>query len=123
VFYVQYAHARIRSDMRTATERAGWAALSPTPTSPLLHSREGLELLRVLASYRMSSARRDRSAHANKVTTWVAELAAPPASSTMLRGWRGVSAELTQAGSGSSRACGSAVVALSLLGFSAPESM
>src|SRR3982074_2121033 len=48
VFYVQYAHARIRSIMRTAAERrVVRGPLADTDLSLLVHERE-LELLRVL---------------------------------------------------------------------------
>ena len=77
VFYVQMAHARIRSIERVAAERGvDRACRSPTSTSALLvHERE-LEVLRVAVRAARGGRRsrpRDRAPH--KVTTWVRELA------------------------------------------------
>ena len=75
VFYVQMAHARIRSIERVAAERGVQrVALADADLSLLAHERE-LEVLRVLSTLPdvVGSACADRSPH--RVTTWVRELA------------------------------------------------
>jgi len=125
VFYVQYAHARIHSIARKATE-AGIvrAPLAEADLSLLTHERE-LDLLRKLSELPevVALACVDRAPH--KVTTWVRELAdrfhgfyhdcyvigdVPPAL-TQARLWLVESARIGLA------------IGLDLLGVSAPESM
>jgi arginyl-tRNA synthetase len=75
VFYVQMAHARIRSIERVAGERGvERVALADADLSALTHERE-LEVLRVLSTLPdvLVSACTDRAPH--RVTTWVRELA------------------------------------------------
>ncbi|HVN49901.1 MAG TPA: arginine--tRNA ligase, partial [Acidimicrobiales bacterium] len=75
VFYVQMAHARIRSIERVAAERGVQRApLDDADLALLTHERE-LEVLRVLSTLPdvVGSACADRTPH--RVTTWVRELA------------------------------------------------
>jgi arginyl-tRNA synthetase len=126
VFYVQYAHARIRSIMRTAAERrVVRGPLADTDLSLLVHERE-LELLRVLGELPDVVNEACTKRAPNKVTTWVRELAGA------FHGFfhdcyvmgDGVSPELTQARLWLIEGVRvGLVVALSLLGVSAPESM
>src|SRR5258706_1476746 len=126
VFYVQYAHARIRSIMRTAAERGVVRGpLIDTDLSLLMHERE-LELLRVLGELPDVVNEACTKRAPNKVTTWVRELAGA------FHGFfhdcyvmgDGVSPELTQARLWLIDGVRvGLVVALSLLGASAPESM
>ncbi len=126
VFYVQYAHARIRSIMRTAAERGVVRGpLIDTDLSLLMHERE-LELLRVLGELPDVVNEACTKRAPNKVTTWVRELAGA------FHGFfhdcyvmgDGVSPELTQARLWLIEGVRvGLVVALSLLGASAPESM
>ena len=126
VFYVQYAHARIRSIMRTAAERGVVRGpLADTDLSLLIHERE-LELLRVLGELPGVVGEACTKRAPNKVTTWVRELAGA------FHGFfhdcyvmgEGVSPELTQARLWLIEGVRvGLVVALALLGVSAPESM
>ena len=126
VFYVQYAHARIRSIMRTAAERGVVRGpLVDADLSLLMHERE-LELLRVLGELPDVVGEACAKRAPNKVTTWVRELAGA------FHGFfhdcyvmgDGVSPELTQARLWLIEGVRvGLVVALSLLGVSAPESM
>jgi arginyl-tRNA synthetase len=126
VFYVQYAHARIRSIERVAAERGvERGALDSTDLSLLVHERE-LDLLRTLVDLPdvVTNACEERAPH--KVTAWVRELA------DRFHGFyhdcyvmgEGVSPELTQARLWlvESARVGLAI-GLGLLGVSAPESM
>jgi arginyl-tRNA synthetase len=75
VYYVQYAHARIRSIEREARDRGVTRApLADIDPALLTHERE-LEVLRVLSELpdTLAAACVDRAPH--KVTTWVRELA------------------------------------------------
>jgi arginyl-tRNA synthetase len=126
VFYVQYAHARIHSIGKKASElgvtRADLAAVN---LSPLTHERE-IELLRTLSTLPevVELACNDRAPH--KVTAWVRELADRfhgfyhdcrilgedvPAETTQARLWLVEASRIGFA------------VALDLLGVDAPESM
>ena len=126
VFYVQYAHARIRSIMRTAAERGVVRGpLADADLSLLTHDRE-LELLRVLGELPGVVGEACTKRAPNKVTTWVRELAGA------FHGFfhdcyvmgEGVSPELTQARLWLIEGVRvGLVVALALLGVSAPESM
>ncbi len=126
VFYVQYAHTRIASINRVATERGVTRApLAETDLSLLTHERE-LEVLRSLSELPdvVRIATVDRAPH--KVATWVRELA------DRFHGFYhdcyvmgdGVPPELTQARLWlvESARIGFAI-GLDLLGVSAPESM
>jgi arginyl-tRNA synthetase len=126
VYYVQYAHARIASIGRVASEQGvERRALDEVDLSPLTHERE-LELLRALADLPDVVAEACLTRAPHKVTTWVRELAG------RFHGFyhdcrvlgEGVDAEVTQArlwlveGTRVGLAIG-----LGLLGVSAPESM
>lgn len=126
VFYVQYAHARICSLAATAAERGTTRPpLEEAPLEALGHPRE-LEVLRTLHALGdvVAEAARERAPH--KLATWARQLAgafhgfyhdcpvlrsdvAPPLAAARL--WL---AEATRIG---------LVIALDLLGVSAPERM
>ena len=126
VFYVQYAHARIRSLAATAAERGvARPPLGEAQLEVLAHPRE-LEVLRTLHALpdAVAEAARERAPH--KLTTWVRELAAafhgfyhdcpvlrsdvdPPLAAARL--WLAEAARI------------GLVIALDLLGVSAPERM
>ncbi len=126
VFYVQYAHARICSLMATAAERGiARPPLDGVPLEVLTGPRE-LEVLRTLHALGdvVAEAARERAPH--KVTTWVRELAGafhgfyhdcpvlrsdidPPLAAARL--WLAEAARI------------GLVIALDLLGVSAPERM
>jgi arginyl-tRNA synthetase len=75
VFYVQMAHARIRSIKRVAAERGVTRVdIAEVDRTLLAHARE-LEVLRVLSTLPdvLGSACADRAPH--RITTWVRELA------------------------------------------------
>jgi arginyl-tRNA synthetase len=75
VFYVQMAHARIRSIKRVATERGVTRVdIAEVDRTLLAHERE-LEVLRVLSTLPdvVGSACADRAPH--RIATWVRELA------------------------------------------------
>ncbi|MDQ6928742.1 MAG: DALR anticodon-binding domain-containing protein, partial [Actinomycetota bacterium] len=126
VFYVQYAHARIASIDRVASERSvERIPLDDVNLSLLVHERE-LDLLRSLSELPdvVRDACRTRAPH--KVSTWVRELAG------RFHGFyhdcyvmgEGVSAELTQARlSLVDAARVGLAIGMDLLGVSAPESM
>lgn len=126
VYYVQYAHARIHSIGKKATELGVTRApLGEVDLSPLTHERE-LEVLRTLSTLPevVELACVERAPH--KVTAWVRELAdrfhsfyhdcrvlgddVPPAT-TQARLWL---VEATRVG---------LAIGLDLLGVAAPESM
>jgi len=126
VFYVQYAHARICSIMRTAAERGVVRRpLAEVGLDLLVHERE-LELLRVLGELPDVVAEACVNRAPNKVTAWVRELAGAfhgffhdcyVMSDT-------VAPELTQARLWLVEAARvGLVIGLDLLGVSAPESM
>ncbi len=126
VFYVQYAHARIHSIGKKASELGVTRAdLADVDLAPLTHDRE-LELLRTLSTLPevVELACNDRAPH--KVTAWVRELAdrfhgfyhdcrilgdEVPAETTQARLWLVEASRIGFA------------VALDLLGVAAPESM
>ena len=126
VFYVQYAHARIHSIGKKASELGvARADLAAVDLAPLTHDRE-IELLRTLSTLPevVELACNDRAPH--KVTAWVRELAdrfhgfyhdcrilgeEVPAETTQARLWLVESSRIGFA------------VALDLLGVDAPESM
>jgi arginyl-tRNA synthetase len=126
VFYVQYAHARIHSIGKKASELGVTRAdLATVDLSPLTHERE-IELLRTLSTLPevVELACNDRAPH--KVTAWVRELADRfhgfyhdcrilgedvPAETTQARLWLVEASRIGFA------------VALDLLGVDAPESM
>ena len=126
VFYVQYAHARIRSIMRTAIERGVVRGpLDSTELSLLVHERE-LELLRVLGELPDVVLDAAVKRAPNRVVTWVRELAGAfhgffhdcyvmsdtvPTELTQARLWLVEAARVGIA------------VGLDLVGVSAPESM
>jgi arginyl-tRNA synthetase len=126
VFYVQMAHARIRSIERVAGERGvERLPLADVDTSLLVHERE-LEVLRVLSELPdlVLLAMRERAPH--KVSTWVRELAGA------VHGFyhdcyvlgEGIAPELTQARLWLVEAAAIGLaIGLDLLGVSAPESM
>jgi arginyl-tRNA synthetase len=126
VYYVQMAHARIRSIKKVAAERGiDRVPFAEVDRGLLSHDRE-LEVLRGLSVLPevLATAAVDRGPH--RITTWVRELAGT------VHGFYhdchvmgdGVSAELTQA-----RLClveaaeTGLAIGLDLLGASAPESM
>jgi arginyl-tRNA synthetase len=126
VFYVQYAHARIHSIGKKASELGVTRAdLAAVDLAPLTHERE-IELLRTLSTLPevVDLACNDRAPH--KVTAWVRELADRfhgfyhdcrilgedvPAETTQARLWLVEASRIGFA------------VALDLLGVDAPESM
>ena len=126
VFYVQYAHARIHSIGKKASELGVTRAdLASVDLAPLTHERE-IELLRTLSILPevVELACNDRAPH--KVTAWVRELADRfhgfyhdcrilgddvPAETTQARLWLVEASRIGFA------------VALDLLGVAAPESM
>ena len=126
VFYVQYAHARIHSIGKKASELGVTRAdLATVDLSPLTHERE-IELLRTLSTLPevVELACNDRAPH--KVTAWVRELADRfhgfyhdcrilgedvPAETTQARLWLVEASRIGFA------------VGLDLLGVDAPESM
>ena len=126
VFYVQMAHARIRSIKRVATERGvDRVDYAEADRSLLVHERE-LEVLRVLSTLPdvLASACADRTPH--RVTTWVRELAGA------VHGFYhdcyvlgdGIAPELTQARLWLVEAAEIGLaIGLDLLGVAAPESM
>lgn len=126
VFYVQYAHARISSLTKNATEAGVTRGeLADTDLSLLTHERE-LEILRTLAEFSdvVAIACRERSPH--KIITWVRELA------SAFHGFYhdcyvvgdGISPELTQARLWLMESARVGLVAgLDLVGVSAPEAM
>jgi arginyl-tRNA synthetase len=126
VFYVQYAHARIHSIDRFATEQGSVRArLADVDLTPLTHERE-LDLLRSLSQLPevVELACAERAPH--KVTAWVRELAdrfhsfyhdcrvfgeGVPPEVTQARWWLVESVRIGLA------------IGLDLLGVTAPESM
>ncbi len=124
VYYVQYAHARIASIGRKATE-VGVTRLPILDTSlaPLVHDRE-LELLRALEAYPgvMAEAAAMRAPH--RVTTWVRDFA--KAFHGFYRDCRVISDDvaLTQARLWLAEACRLGLAnALAVLGVGAPDEM
>jgi len=124
VYYVQYAHARIASIGRRATER-GVARLPILETNlgVLTHERE-LELLRALAQYAdvLATATELRAPH--RVTTWVRDFA--KSFHGFYRDCRVISddAALTQARLWLAEACRLGLAsALAVLGVDAPDEM
>ncbi|MCY3926081.1 MAG: arginine--tRNA ligase [bacterium] len=126
VFYVQYAHARICSLMATAAERGTTRPPLEDAALELLTHRRELEVLRTLHALGdvVAEAARERAPH--KLTAWVRELAgafhgfyhdcpilrsdiAPPLAAARL--WLAEAARI------------GLVIALDLLGVSAPERM
>ena len=126
VFYVQYAHARICSLMATAAERGTTRPPLEDAALALLTHRRELEVLRTLHALGdvVAEAARERAPH--KLTAWVRELAgafhgfyhdcpilridiAPPLAAARL--WLAEAARI------------GVVIALDLLGVSAPERM
>jgi arginyl-tRNA synthetase len=126
VFYVQYAHARIRSIMRTAAERGVVRGpLESADLSLLVHERE-LEVLRVLGELPDVVLDACHKRAPNRVVTWVRELAGA------FHGFfhdcyvmgDGVSPALTQGRLWLVEAARvGLVVGLDVVGVSAPESM
>jgi arginyl-tRNA synthetase len=124
VYYVQYAHARVSSIERRATE-AGIqrAPIETVDLSPLTHERE-LEVLRLLAQYPDVVADATETRAPQKVSTWVRDFArafhgfyrdcrviSPDTALTQARLWL---AEASRIGLAN---------ALGLLGVSAPTEM
>ena len=124
VYYVQYAHARIASIGRKATERGVTRRpLNSVDLSVLVHEREA-ELLRSLALYpeEVREAAEMRAPH--RVTTWVRDFAKH--FHGFYRDCRVISDDdaLTQARLWLSEACRIGLAdALGLLGVSAPDEM
>jgi arginyl-tRNA synthetase len=124
VYYVQYAHARVRSIARRAAE----AGIEPRPVdsvdlSKLEHEREE-ELLRALALYPDVVAEATETRAPQKVSTWVRDFAR--AFHGFYRDCRVITddAELTQARLWLTEASRVGLAnALALLGVSAPEEM
>ncbi len=126
VYYVQYAHARIRSIMATASAR-GFERLpiDEVDLGLLTHPRE-LEVLRVLGELPDVVADACLSRAPHKVTTWARELAG------RFHGFyydcyvmgQGISPELTQARLWLVEVTRTGLaIGLDLLGVSAPDSM
>jgi arginyl-tRNA synthetase len=130
VYYVQMAHARVRSIERVAAERGVTRIpLAEVDLSVLRDERE-LDLLRVLSELpdTLAVAVADRSPH--KVATWVRELAGRlhgfyhDCRVLSAPGTDDISAEVTQARLWLVEAAGVGLaVGLDLLGISAPDSM
>ncbi len=124
VYYVQYAHARIASIGRKASERGvSRRQLDDVDLSVLVHDREA-ELLRSLALYpeEVREAAEMRAPH--RVTTWVRDFAKH--FHGFYRDCRVISDDdaLTQARLWLSEACRIGLAdALGLLGVSAPDEM
>jgi arginyl-tRNA synthetase len=124
VYYVQYAHARVSSIERRASE-AGIerAAIDTVDFSPLAHERE-LEVLRLLAQYPDVVADAAETRAPQKVSTWVRDFAR--AFHGFYRDCRVITddAALTQARLWLAEACRIGLAdALGLLGVSAPDEM
>jgi arginyl-tRNA synthetase len=124
VYYVQYAHARIASIARRATEAGiDRGALDDADLSLLVHERE-LDLLRSLAEYPEVLQRAAVSRAPHRVATWVRELAAR--FHGFYRDCRviGEDLTLTRARLWLTEACRIGLAdALGILGVSAPEVM
>ena len=126
VFYVQMAHARIRSINRVAAERGvERAPLADVDLAQLVHERE-LEVLRALSELPdvVALAAKERAPH--KVATWVRELAGT------VHGFyhdcyvlgEGIAPELTQARLWLVEAAEIGLkIGLDLLGVDAPEQL
>jgi len=124
VYYVQYAHARIASIGRKATERGiTRRPLDEVDLSALVHERE-TDLLRALALYPDAVAEAAALRAPHRVTTWVREFAKH--FHGFYRDCRVISEDeqLTQARLWLSEACRIGLAdALRLLGVSAPDEM
>jgi arginyl-tRNA synthetase len=124
VYYVQYAHARIASIARRATEAGiDRGALDDADLSLLVHERE-LDLLRSLAEYPEVLQRAAVSRAPHRVATWVRELASR--FHGFYRDCRviGEDLTLTRARLWLTEACRIGLAdALGILGVSAPEVM
>ena len=124
VYYVQYAHARIASIGRKATERGVTRLpLLDTSLAPLVHERE-IELLRALEAFTgvVEEAAVMRAPH--RVTTWVRDFA--KAFHGFYRDCKVISddAALTQARLWLAEACRLGLAgALAILGVDAPDEM
>src|SRR6478672_8631940 len=124
VYYVQYAHARIASIGRRATEQGiTRRPVLDTSLAPLVHERE-LELLRALEAYPgvLAEAAAMRAPH--RVTTWVRDFA--KAFHGFYRDCRVISddAALTQARLWLAEACRRGLAsARAILGVQAPDEM
>ncbi|WP_243544386.1 arginine--tRNA ligase [Pseudodesulfovibrio tunisiensis] len=124
VYYVQYAHARIRSMMRKAGEQGRQPAAPEDATLALLDTKYDLQLLQMLDQYPdfVESAARSQSPHV--ISTFLQELAA-----TLHRYYTNVHVLSAEDDVLAARLllldCVSGVIrnGLSLLGVSAPESM
>ena len=124
VYYVQYAHARVASIARKATERGiVRGALDETDLSLLVHERE-LDLLRSLAEYPEVLQRAAVLRAPHRVATWAREFAAR--FHGFYRDCRVITddAALTQARLWLTEACRIGLAdALGILGVSAPDVM
>jgi arginyl-tRNA synthetase len=124
VYYVQYAHARVASIARKATERGiTRAPLAAADLSLLVHERE-LDLLRSLAEYPEVLERAAVMRAPHRVATWVREFASR--FHGFYRDCRVITddAELTQSRLWLTEACRIGLSdALGILGVSAPEVM
>jgi len=124
VYYVQYAHARIASIGRIATERGvSRVPLGEADLSKLTHERE-LDLLRALSTYPDAVAEATELRAPHRVTTWVRDFA--KAFHGFYRDCRvlGEDPALTQARLWLAEACRLGLAnALSLLGAHAPDEM
>ena len=124
VYYVQYAHARIASIGRKATERGVTRLpLLDTSLAPLVHERE-IELLRALEAFPgvVEEAAVMRAPH--RVTTWVRDFA--KAFHGFYRDCKVISDDeaLTQARLWLAEACRLGLAgALAILGVDAPDEM
>ena len=123
VYYVQYAHARISSILRKASEEGATTDVASVPLAPLMHPSED-QLMRKLAAYEEVVPEAAELRAPQRITRYVEEVAAQ--FSAFYRDCRVVSddAELTAARLALCLATRRVIAdGLGLLGVAAPERM